>query len=60
LKIAHFVLFTARDATDKLKRGHPQRRRQLQVGSVKNGYFRTRYNLKTSTVASVVNLVGRN
>jgi len=43
----------------KLKRGHPQRRRQTQVGQVKIGDFRqiTRYNSKTSTVANVVNLV---
>ena len=44
------------------KRGHPQQRRQVQVGYVKIGDFRqiTRYNSKTSTkrcqLSSVTNL----
>ena len=43
----------------KLEWGHPQRRCQMQVGLVEIGDFRqvTRYNSKTSIVASVVNLV---
>ena len=43
----------------KLRRGHSQRRRQMQVGLVKIGDFRqiSRYSTKTSTVASFVNLV---
>ena len=43
----------------KFERDHPQRRRQMHVGSVKIVDFRqmTRYNSKTSTDASVVDLV---
>jgi len=43
----------------KLKRGHPQRRHQMQAEKVKIGnYLRiTRYNSKTSAITSIVNLV---
>jgi len=57
--IARDSTFLIPKTSAKLKRGHSQRRRQMQVGYVRIGDFQqiTRYNSKTPTVASVLNLV---